>query len=633
MFVVQQGNGFVPDGSMLLQQQQQAANSQGWLQAQPGGTSVILRGAGLAPQAQHTYQQQVQQQQAQQVRMTHVQFNPAQQVLLAGPQNTMKSSGSAAAEGNQVVYVNVNGTLQRGLVQNGAVYLLPNENPGTQMVTSMPQVSTMQQVGGGQALALQRAQQGQQQVMVQQVLSTGQLMPVSGALNARAGVQFPAVQQLQSQAQAQMQARVMPAMSMGFSPQMQQQPVMVMNASMAAGSHVMPAHTAPTGINRQARPQQVVLQLPQAAARAPMVQAAPAAAGTMAKPAMFSAGQAQSFSNSVSTNTASLMPRLGAAGAPAAAQAGRANAASGQPMTIAAALAALPINPAAGSAAVVAANSGEVSSPVAPPGTPGMSKPAGQAAGTISAASSKLAAPQSGAAGANIISAPPSAAQGMSPVTSQPGTPSRSNSVGHHSSSSSSSGSLATDTDVEGKMTVMRMFARTFIETGIGLDQALSMIQVSDREMLATAFAVEAAAALGTNKQHPPSAAAAPSDTTAAVGGAVMTASASAGGLVNLGGEQISMPHGHTSEPAGLLKLANKEGGGASDNTPEAGPGLERFSLGSWGFSLFANAASDMGSNQGGGSFGGMGDAVIASSSTASTTDAATATLFANLHV
>jgi hypothetical protein len=259
-----------------------------------------------------------------------------------------------------------------------------------------------------------------------------------------------------------------------------------------------------------------------------------------------------------------------------------------------------------------------------------MSNPAGQAAGTIGAAINKLAAPGGGAAGANIISGPPSAAQGMSPVTSQPGTPSRSNSVGHHSSSSSSSGgSLATDADVEGKMTVMRMFARTFIETGIGLEQALGMIQVSDREMLATAFAVEAAAALGANEQRPHSAAAAPSDTTAAVGGAVVTA----GSLADLGGEQISMSHGRTSEPGGLLKSANKEGGGAFDNAPEAGSGLDSFSLGSWGFSLFANVASDMGSNQGAGSFGGMGDTMTASSTAASTTDAATATLFANLHV
>jgi hypothetical protein len=171
----------------------------------------------------------------------------------------------------------------------------------------------------------------------------------------------------------------------------------------------------------------------------------------------------------------------------------------------------------------------------------------------------------------------------------------------------------------------MRMFARTFIETGIGLEQALSMIQASDREMLAAAFAAEAAAAVGAKAC--PAAASAANPTACAEGG-----------LASLGGEQIVMPpsQGRASEPNGLQGLSNLSvgggGGGAFDGETQASTGQDSFSLGSWGFSLFSSVASDLGSTQAG-SFGAHGDKVTAAGAPASATDVATASLFANLHV
>lgn len=633
MYVTQQGNNsFITDAgrqSLLLQQsavltQQQA---QGW--APPAGSSaaVMFTSAGFAPQGQSI----VYQQQPQQVRMVQPQLQQ-QSVIMTGPQQVLVPRASPAVESQkQVVYVNVNGTLQRGVLQNGSVYLLANDGVGPQMAGNNPQlcqVSAVQQTIGSQALSFQP----QQPVMIQQVLPNGQLVPVSGALSApRAGVQMPVMQQ-QPQMQVQMQARPMQAVavSMGMNLQMQQQAGMQMAPrgapNMTAPGRVMQASVGPQ--------QQVLLQVPQGSVRQ-------AAGGAMMRPAIATPGQANMSVNSVSTNTASLMPRIvnGTVSGVQAVQ--RLAPVASQPMTIAAALAALPSNP-AGSAAGAKP---ELSSPVAPPGTPGMggeaaaAAAAGTDAGTNGSMISKLSAPAPGRT--TVISAPPAVSQagpaltGSSPLTSQPGTPSRSNSVGANSSSSSSScnsaGSQATqsDTDHEGKLGVMRMFARTFIETGIGLEQALGMIQPADREMLVAAFAAEAAAAASGKAQ--PAAGAAASSAAAADS----TKAAEPGGLSALGGEQVSMPpvKGGAPGPAGLLMLSNATEGSAVDGVQ--GAGQDNFSLGSWGFSLFSSVTSDLGSNQGGSSFGGVGDKVTAASTaaTATATDSATATLFANLHV
>ena len=69
----------------------------------------------------------------------------------------------------------------------------------------------------------------------------------------------------------------------------------------------------------------------------------------------------------------------------------------------------------------------------------------------------------------------------------------------------------------------MRLLARSFLETGIALEQALGMIQPADRDMLAAAYAGESA---------PP----APQQP-------------SSGGLAGLGGEQVAMPARSASSP------------------------------------------------------------------------------------
>jgi hypothetical protein len=630
MYVTQQGNNtFITDAgrqSLLLQQsagmaQQQA---QGWATPAGSNASVVFTSAGFAPQGQQSI---VYQQQPQQVRMVQPQFQQ-QNVIMAGPQQVLMPRANPAVESQKpVVFVNVNGTLQRGVLQNGSVYLLANDGVGPQIAGNNPQlcqVSAVQQTIGSQALSFQP----QQPVMIQQVLPNGQLVPVSGALVApRAGVQMPVVQQ-QPQMQVQMQARPMQAVSvsMGMNLQMQQQAGMQMaqraGPTMPAPGRVIQANTGPQ--------QQVLLQLPQGS----VMQAA--GAPTM-RPAMAASGQGNMSVNSVSANTASLMPRIVNGTVSGVQGMQRLAPVASQPMTIAAALAALPSNPAGSTAGPKR----ELSSPVAPPGTPGMGNEAaaaGSDVGTIGAMISKLSAPaQPAPARTTVISAPPAVSQagsalaGSSPLTSQPGTPSRSNSVGANSSSSScnSAGSQAaqSDGDHEGKLGVMRMFARTFIETGIGLEQALGMIQPADREMLAAAFAAEAAAAASSKAQSAAGDGASPTAADDSIKAAAPC------GLSDLGGEQVSMPpmKGGAPGPAGVLQLSNTTDSSAVDGTQ--GAGQDNFSLGSWGFSLFSSVTSDLGSNQGGSSFGGVGDKVTAASTAATATDSATATLFANLHV
>jgi hypothetical protein len=156
---------------------------------------------------------------------------------------------------------------------------------------------------------------------------------------------------------------------------------------------------------------------------------------------------------------------------------------------------------------------------------------------------------------------------------------------------------------------MMRMLARTFIETGIDLQQALGMIQPADAEMLAAAFAAEVAEA---------SAARAP----VRGAGGDMNTECPAGGVAALGADTNT----NTRIEGAGVGLSNTSFGGS------VGGEQDSYSLGSWGFSLFSNVTSEMGSQQGGSSFGGIGDKVIGASS-ACAADAATATMFANLHV
>jgi len=680
VYVVQHGNNLVANvgkPGLVLQQQGMHVGNQAWLQNQASG---MFSGAGPTTAGQVAMYQQ----QPQQLRMTQVPVSTPplaqqqQQVLLGGPQMAaprqagpqVLAAAAAADAHKQVVYVNINGALQRGIVHNGAVYLLANDSAGPGAQTA----GHMHQATAGQVLALQQQSQQQQQFMVQQVLPTGQLVPMSGALLATsAGAQLPTAQQLQPQAQRPIAGSV-PPVSMGLTSQVQQQPVVVMNAGMGPNMSVTRAPVSaagltPAAVSVHARPQQqqqLLLPVAQTGARGPV------AGPTAVRPASNSqfpgltsatlrptviAGSHTVSANSVSANTASLMPRMAASTAAAAQQGMRPAPAMSQPMTIAAALAALPSHSSAAGPAAPAASS-DLSSPVAPPGTPGMANGVAarsNAAGTIGAVIGKLANPsaiaggQAAGVGSTVLGALPASSTpaGSSPMTSQPGTPSRSNSVGANRSSSGASSSsssfqlpvpdaASSTRDAEGKMAVMRMFARTFVETGIGLEQALNMIQPADRDLLAAAFAAEAAAACGASQL---------SKATDGVTGSATSSSSASGktatqsGLADLGGEQISMPLSE-GRASGLEQLANLSGGASFDGTQDTAPGLDTFSLGSWGFSLFSNVASDLGSDRGASSFGGTGGlsgkvaaASMVAANGAAPGDDSTATLFANLNL
>lgn len=710
MILVQQGHNNMLAAQQQQQQQQawqqqqqqaaalQQASNNNIMQAQLAAQLRGMQPAGMAQaQAQqHPHQPAMY---PQQVRMTPVSTVTAAQLppqmmmmaptgaapprqpaaghMLVVNNNNPAAAAPAAApdSGKQMVYVNVNGTMQRAILQNGAVYLLANDAPAA--ATAPQQTAGMhpQLTAGnnGQVLALQpaTAQQQQQQVVMQHVLPNGQLVSAALVAAPHAGLQ----QQLpmQAQQQPQMQAvRPVPAgVGLAATPQQvqqQQQAVVLMAPTKnmtAARVAAMPANPGSPGAgagNMQARvlqpqQQQVLVQLPQGmaahgAAAQRTVALRPAGqhfTGPLRPPGAANAAQTTNMpAHSVSANTASLMPRV-AAGPQALPPAAAAGGASGPPMTIAAALAALPSNPSAATTAG-APGSSELSSPVVPPGTPGMANAAlvmGGANGTIGAVISKLGDPQvrGGAAvgSAGRTSVTPT---GSSPLTSQPGTPSRSNSVGTNSSSSSSSGGTGAASDSssssEGKMAVMRMFARTFIETGIGLEQALCMIQPADRDMLAAAFAAEAAAATLEANTGGPAQMAQP----AAAGGAAGGTSPKNGLLAELGGEQITMPPASDRRPSGqsgLLQLSNTAPGAAAfEGAQVAAPGLDTSNLGAWGFSLFSSVGgSDFGSNQGS-SLGGTGQAgnnAAASSEDMSrgapstTDDVSTATLFANLNL
>jgi hypothetical protein len=205
---------------------------------------------------------------------------------------------------------------------------------------------------------------------------------------------------------------------------------------------------------------------------------------------------------------------------------------------------------------------------------------------------------------------------GSSPPRSQPGTPARSNSGGGLAAAAA-----ATSGGNNNKGAVMRLVARSFIETGIALEQALTMIQPADRELLTAAFAAEAAGA--------PLPGSAPA---AAVAGDAPVAASEATGvgsmLVGLGlgfGGGVK-PNNSTTDATTALACSNS--GGKSLFGGEGLSGLSSLSLaddasyaddnssinmGSWGFSLFAGSGiSDLNGSTAGLSSLGPADPLLA---------------------
>jgi hypothetical protein len=119
------------------------------------------------------------------------------------------------------------------------------------------------------------------------------------------------------------------------------------------------------------------------------------------------------------------------------------------------------------------------------------------------------------------------------------------------------------------KAVVMRLLARSFIETGIALEQALTMIQPADRDLLAAAFGMEA-------KEQSVEEPTAP----AAAEGVISSTQLS--GLRDLGGVQVSMPQ-QINKPLVLSSSL-----GPSLLQDDSITNSSTMSLGSWGFSLFS---------------------------------------------
>ncbi|WIA37581.1 hypothetical protein OEZ86_014487 [Tetradesmus obliquus] len=201
--------------------------------------------------------------------------------------------------------------------------------------------------------------------------------------------------------------------------------------------------------------------------------------------------------------------------------------------------------------------------------------------------------------GASRSSTP--APAGGSPPRSQPGTPARSNSGGGLAAAAPAAAAVAdsNNSNNNNKAAVMRLVARSFIETGIALEQALGMIQPADKDLLAAAFAAEAAGA--PLPDSVPAAAAAPGDASAAAikmsgvgsmlsglslgfdgavkpGSSTTDATAAAPGSSNskglFGGEGLS----------GLLSLSFADDVSAADDS-------NSINMGPWGFSLFAGSS------------------------------------------
>eukprot|EP00775_Hariotina_reticulata_P011397 gene11397-11545_t len=168
-----------------------------------------------------------------------------------------------------------------------------------------------------------------------------------------------------------------------------------------------------------------------------------------------------------------------------------------------------------------------------------------------------------------------------STVGSQPGTPARSygvNSLYPGDANSTTSQAIgarqADDAAASGgsgdKAKVMRLLARSFVETGIALEQALTMIQPADRDLLAAAFGVEA-------KERSVGRPLDPAPAEEVKHGAQLS------GLRDLGGVQVTL----SQQTSKLLVLNSSLG---PTPFPEDGSAnSSTISLGSWGFSLFSS--------------------------------------------
>ncbi|KAF6256576.1 hypothetical protein COO60DRAFT_1528766 [Scenedesmus sp. NREL 46B-D3] len=133
----------------------------------------------------------------------------------------------------------------------------------------------------------------------------------------------------------------------------------------------------------------------------------------------------------------------------------------------------------------------------------------------------------------------------------------------------------------------MRLVARSFIETGIALEQALTMIQPADRDLLGAAFAAEAAGApLPSSK---------PGVAAAALGDAAAAASEAHGSMLGgfgLGHATMAVPSSSTAGKglpvdgglSGLSSLSFAEDVSYANHNS--------INMGSWGFSLFAGSAT-----------------------------------------
>jgi hypothetical protein len=529
---------------------------------------------GVSQQQQQVWVQQQQPQQLTMANNTVMLRAPAplpqqqqqQQVVFA---NGGYQQQQPQQQQQQVVYVNVNGTLQRAVVHNGSMFLA---NDGMMLNKAAAPAAA-----GRPALTLQ--QLPQQQVLVQQqqqVLPNGQVVPVSsGFVAARPGGGVMQLQQMQHAAQQAQAAaaRAMPAVS--FAAAQQQQPVMMVMQHQAAPRVAMQQAGMPTsaGMTMAAAGTAAGMQQLQANMLAPVSQAVTTG--------LYGAQLVAPGGGSVSANTASLLPQdVPASSAPQLvmmAPAGARVMATGQPPQMSSPMAV----PNKDALACLASMGGQAPSPGQHGVIGGHRAASGSRAGTPAATAAASAA--------------------SSTNGSQPGTPSRGcPSLGGRSSSSSrSAGSVcaagaapvvaaataAPPSSGDSKEVMVRLLARSFLETGIALEQALGMIQPADRDMLAAAYAAESAPAA----PAPATAAPQPSD----------------GGLAGLGGEQVAMPARSASSPgqAGsvLQQLRNSSLKGGSVNGEEssgakdAASGPDKLDLGAWGFSLFAGGAPNSG--------------------------------------
>jgi hypothetical protein len=211
------------------------------------------------------------------------------------------------------------------------------------------------------------------------------------------------------------------------------------------------------------------------------------------------------------------------------------------------------------------------------------------------------------------------ATAGSSPPRSQPGTPACSNSGGGLATAATASVSEERNSN---KGAVMRLVARSFIETGIALEQALTMIQPADKDLLAAAFAAEAADA--PLPDSVPAAAAASGNASTAVSKMSGVGSMLGGlglgfdGAVKLGTATIDAtvaPPGSSNSSKGLFGGEGLSGLLSLSFTDDVSCANDNNSInmGSWGFSLFTGSGiSDLNGGAAGLSSLGPADPLLA---------------------